>query len=472
MESNARYSLDTLSVFRSALYQCFPKRADALFELTDAIITGGPLPSPVHLSLEAVHRRGWGSLYAALGHGDVQIDRLRTLLAQYPLDPLERACSRPVYGVDVSVWPRCDAEASPERGFYYHPSRHSAGQPIVAGWAYQWIAQLGFTRDSWTAPLDVRRVHPDENVHLVAVQQIKHFLSSFGPGRDRDQVSPLFVFDAGYDPVQLAEELVNSSLAASVSILVRLRSGRCFYGDPLSPVECGTGRGTPGGRPRRHGRKFECYNSATWPTPTIEHQCQDGQYGTVRVRGWCGLHPKTQNHPTHGTRQPRPISKGMLVLVEVSRLPRKTREPQVLWLWYTGPDANEPDLDLLDLLWRSYVRRFDLEHTFRFIKQTLNWTTPRVRLPQQADRWSWLIAAAYTQLRLARYCVTDQRLPWERPLEADRLTPYRVRRRFWALVVEVGTPAKLPKPCGRSPGRPKGRRSGPARRYPAIKKAA
>jgi len=485
MESNTLYSLDALSAFRSALYACFSRRADALFELTDAIITGGPLPSPVHLSLEAVHRRGWGSLYAALANGDIHVDQLRTLLAQHPLHLLERECSaharlgpgcspmRPVYGVDVSVWPRCDAEASPERGFYYHPSRHSAGQPIVAGWAYQWIAQLGFTRDSWTAPLDVQRVHPDENVHLVAVQQIRHLLSSFGP--DQAQGSPLFVFDAGYDPVQLAEEFAkcaDSKMATPVSILVRLRSGRCFYADPLSPVECGTGRGTPGGRPRRHGRKFECYNPATWPTPTIEHQCQDAQYGTVRVRGWCGLHPKTQNHPTHGSRQPRPISKGTLVLVEVSRLPRKTREPQVLWLWYAGPDADMMDVELLDLLWRSYVRRFDLEHTFRFLKQTLNWTTPRVRLPEQADRWSWLIAAAYTQLRLARYCVTDQRLPWERSLAADKLTPYRVRRRFWELVVEVGTPAKLPKPCGRSPGRPKGRRSGPARRYPAIKKAA
>jgi hypothetical protein len=29
--------------------------------------------------------------------------------------------------VDVTTWPRCDAECSPERGYYYHPSRHSAG---------------------------------------------------------------------------------------------------------------------------------------------------------------------------------------------------------------------------------------------------------------------------------------------------------------------------------------------------------
>jgi hypothetical protein len=160
---------------------------------------------------------------------------------------------------------------------------------------------------------------------------------------------PIFVFDAGYEPAQLADELAsaNTNANAHACILVRLRSGRCFYGDPPSSDERGTGRGTPGGRPRRHGCKFECYNSASWPCPTFEQHCQDAQYGQVRVRAWCELHSKTQSHSTIGTRQARPISKGTLVLVEVSRLPRKTREPQVLWLWYWGPDADESDLDLL-----------------------------------------------------------------------------------------------------------------------------
>ena len=58
-------ALDALHTFREALYRCFDRRADALFELTDAILTAGVVPSPVHLSLEVVHRRGWGSLYAA-----------------------------------------------------------------------------------------------------------------------------------------------------------------------------------------------------------------------------------------------------------------------------------------------------------------------------------------------------------------------------------------------------------------------
>ena len=85
------------------------------------------------------------------------------------------------------------------------------------------------------------------------------------------------------------------------------------------------------------------------------------------------------------------------------------------------------------------MRRFDLEHAFRFVKQTLGWTTPRVRHPEQADRWTWVMVAAYTQLRLARVCVADQRLPWERPLPAGALTPYRVRRAFPALLLALGT---------------------------------
>ena len=76
--------------------------------------------------------------------------------------------------------------------------------------------------------------------------------------------------------------------------------------------------------------------------------------------------------------------------------------------------AGEPDLDRC---WRAYLRRFDIEHTFRFVKGTLGWTTPSLCTPEQADRWTWLVVAAYTELRLARGLVDDLRLPWERPRE-------------------------------------------------------
>jgi hypothetical protein len=442
------YDLEALRCFRTDLHGSFPRRADALFELVDALLTAGPVASLPHLSLQAAHRRGWGSLYDALADGSLDVAALQRLLRRYA------ASDGPaVYAIDQSVWPRCDAEASPDRGFYYHPSRHSAGQPIVAGWAYQWLAQLTFARDSWTTPLDVQRVHPTANANAVAVAQIRVLGSRLPVGS-----APLFVFDAGYDSAQLTQGLRE----VPVAVLVRLRADRCFYADPPPATPS-----PKGGRPRMHGSKFACKDPATWPAPTAEHVADDEQYGTVRVRAWAGLHPKQQNHPGRGTRKTREIVRGTLILVEVSRLPRPTRTPQVLWLWWAG--AGMPDLDLL---WRAYVRRFDLEHTLRFCKQSLGWTTPRVRHPEQADRWTWLGVAAYTQLRLARPWLVDHRLPWERPLAPGKLTPSRVRRALSALLPMVGTPARAPKPCGRSPGRPMGSRSGRATRFPALKKAA
>ncbi|WP_256463660.1 hypothetical protein [Kitasatospora sp. SUK 42] len=33
----------------------------------------------------------------------------------------------------------------------------------------------------------------------------------------------------------------------------------------------------------------------------------------------------------------------------------------------------------VDRWWQSFLRRFDLEHTFRLMKQPLGWTAPKVR---------------------------------------------------------------------------------------------
>jgi len=438
-----------LRAFRAELHACLTRRADALFELVDALLSVEHVSSLPHLSLAPIHRRGWGSVYAALAHGCVDVERLQALFAHLPLTDGE-----PIYAVDVTTWPRCDAETSPERGFYYHPSRHSAGQPIVAGWAFQWIAQLSFSRDSWTAPVDAVRLRPHDNHNQAAITQVRALIERLPVAG----ATPLFVFDAGYDPCQLGVGLDGFQAA----ILVRLRSGRCFYADPPPAPRSGKG-----GRPRRHGAKLDCADPITWPVPTAVHVEDDDQYGTVTVQAWAGLHPKQQLHPTRGTKRPRPIVPGTLIRVQVARIPAKTRPPQVLWLWWQGPGS--PDLAVL---WRAYVRRFDLEHTIRFAKQTLGWTTPRVRYPEQADRWTWLVLAAYTQLRLARAVVDDQRLPWERHLRPRRLTPYRVRRGIASLLCVLTSPANPPKPCGRSPGRPRGRRSGPAARHPAVKKAA
>ena len=350
-----------------------------------------------------------------MSKGRIDEDAARDLLARHPMarDDPDRT---PVHAVDVTPWPRCDAESSPERGYYYHPSRHSAGQPIVAGWAYQLVAEIGFARDTWVAPMDVRRVHPTEDENVVAAEQVRALLRR-RPCRSVDP--PLFVFDAGYDPVALHKHLEG----CDAQLLVRLHSNRVFYADPEQDGP------RPVGRPRRHGARFDLHDPETWPEPTHEHRCENDDYGPVRVRAWSDLHPKTHHIAERYGCERAPVVKGTVILVEVSSLPRETRKPKKLWMWWTG--EGDPDLDLI---WRSYCRRFSLEHAIKFMKLALGWTTPRVRHPEQADRWTWLILAAYTQLRLARGIVADRRLPWEKPLSQRRLTPTRVLRVFCGLL--------------------------------------
>jgi hypothetical protein len=126
-----------LRAFRAGVYACLGARRDALFEALDAATTVGPVPSLPYLSLAALHRRGWGSLYAALAAGRLDVPALQELVGHSPLDD-----GQPIYALDTSVWPRNDAETSPERGYYYSSARQFAGQPIVTGWSYAWLAQL------------------------------------------------------------------------------------------------------------------------------------------------------------------------------------------------------------------------------------------------------------------------------------------------------------------------------------------
>jgi len=102
----------SLTTFRAAAYAAFGHRRDALFELCDTLLTTGSVSSLPLLSVQPQYRRGWGSLYDALAVGEMRTTCLEQLLTQHPL-----AGGEPNYAVDVSVWPRCDAETRPDRGY-------------------------------------------------------------------------------------------------------------------------------------------------------------------------------------------------------------------------------------------------------------------------------------------------------------------------------------------------------------------
>jgi hypothetical protein len=149
------------------------------------------------------------------------------------------------------------------------------------------------------------------------------------------------------------------------------------------------------GRPPRHGGEFDLKDPATWPAPAVTTRTATASYGEAEATAWNRLHPRLTHRGAWLDHDgPLPIIEGALIRLVVEHLPG------------------------------------DRQHTFRLLKQTLGWTRPKIRTPDAADRWTWLLIAAHTQLRLARPLAEDLRRPWERPAAPERLTPARVRRGF------------------------------------------
>jgi hypothetical protein len=212
-----------LARFRAEFYGSLTARADALFELTDAVLCAdGPVRSLVELSLVAEHRRGHGAMYDALGHGGVEPARLRRSLASLPLP--RAADGRIVLAVDVSPWLRSDAATSPDRMFCHVYGRGRGQAQMIPGWPYSFVAALEPGRTSWTALLDAVRLGPADDATATTAQQLREVVGRLVAAGHWKEGDPdiLIVADAGYDITRLA--FVPADLP--VELLGRLRSDR------------------------------------------------------------------------------------------------------------------------------------------------------------------------------------------------------------------------------------------------------
>jgi hypothetical protein len=491
-----------LREFRARLYGCLTARADALFELCDAILCADhAVTSLVQLSLVPQFRRGHGALYDALAAGRAGEEALATLLAstlpqlvdgeqgrawvaehdQIDYRLLEQAlaglpaaeaaavreaCTRWTrlrFAVDATPYPRPDAGCSPGRGHVHHDAcRCDSTRKTIPGWEYQFVAALGHLRTAWAALIDVERTTPATRTRQTA-RQVKNLLRRLHAAGHGGTGAPLVIMDAGYSAAALTAALAGHH----VHLLIRLPSGSVFYAEPVT---------WPGknGRPGKHGARVACHKAddpgQANPEPDESLLLPDTpRYGTVRVDAWHQVHPLI-----HGGRGwfagwdgDLPVLPGTVLRVRVEHLPGGRRPHKTMWLWHAGPAPLS-----LDELWRAYLARFDEEHAFKFAKGTLGLTAAKVRTPEQADRWVRLVMAASAQLLLARPLAADLRRPWEtRPPAGRPLSPGRVRRGFANIRAQLGTPAHVAKPARPGPGRPKGTLKGPAPRYPVAKKA-
>ncbi|MFF3584966.1 NF041680 family putative transposase [Streptomyces mirabilis] len=432
------------SAFRGEFYECLTARRDELFELVDAVLCAdGAVKSPVDLTLLPEHRRGHGAMYGGLNHGRIDVNRLRTVLAGLSLPRCDGG--RLVLAVDVSPWLRSDAPCSAERLFCHVYGRAKTASQFIPGWPYSFVALLEPGATSWTGILDAVRLGPADDATAITADQLRGVverLITVGQWQAGDPAI-VIVSDAGYDVTRLAWVLRD----LPVELVGRVRSDRVMR-LPKPPRKHGVN-----GRAPKHGPEFRFTKPETWPEPAITTVTDTTNYGKAKAQAWDRVHPRLTHRSSWLDHEGElPLVEGTLVRLEVEHLSKERDAPPV-WLWSSKTGATPDDVDRF---WQAFLRRFDLEHTFRFAKQTLGWTTPKLRTPEAADRWTWLLIVAHTQLRLARPLAVDLRRPWEKPTASGRLTPARVRRGFRNIRAHIACPTRVPKPRGVGPGRAPG----------------
>jgi hypothetical protein len=276
-------ALGDLSAFRQEFYRCLTARADAVFELADAVLCAdGPVRSLPELSLVGEHRRGHGSVYAALDRGRIEVDRLRRALAAVPLP--RAADGRLVLAVDITCWLRPEAHTCPQRMLCHTYGRAKNSHLMIPGWPYSLVCALETGRSSWTAPLDAVRLAPGDDAATVTADQLRTVIGNLiDAGHHRpDDPDIWIVTDAGYDAPRLAFLLAD----LPVAVLGRMRSDRVLRraAPPRLP-------GTTG-RPPRHGGEFVFGDPATWGESTTASTTEARLYGPVTARSWNRLHPR------------------------------------------------------------------------------------------------------------------------------------------------------------------------------------
>ena len=431
--------ISRLNEFRQVIYECaFWKEQDAQFELLDALsATAHAIRSFPELSLSPFFRRKWSSAYTAVERGRQDREWLTRYLSNQIKPNQDGVVLMPL---DMSAWPRPDAETLPDRQFVRSSTEDVTGEDIVVGQPYSllgWVAEPG---ESWTLPVRGMRIPSDQTEAEAGVAQVLAFCKARGAAALKRHLH-IIIGDGKYGNHRFFGPLRDSQCAQ----LARLRCDRVLYGrpEPQLPSERGPGR------PSKHGARFGFKEPETWPEPEQHLTFEDDEYGHVDIRYWSALHALED------------AATPFAVLRIQTHLERDTpSDPE--WLGWQGPDHPA------DKLWSYYLERPTLEQSIRWRKQLLHWTLPEFRTNEAADNWSTLVTLAQWQLYLARDCVPDNPLPWQPPQE--ELPPRRVQQGIWELFLEVSTPAAAPKTRGNSPGWPEGKPRRRPQRYEVVKK--
>lgn len=441
-KNTTQSQLSKLAAFRQSVYQCLTRASDALFELIDAVLTSTAISSFPELSCASVFRRQWPSVYEALKDGELDSTQLLELEIKN-LPPM----NRPLLVGDHTAWPRVQARTLKDRSFVHQPTLIKGQKPISIGHRYSTLGVVPpndlnnpAVAGSWFLPLRHDRIKTDTTPSARLAEQLKEvcpLLAEQSPER------PLGLFDSEYGSGAFLEQ----TAGIDCDLLFRIKPNRKLYRAP------GAYKGR--GRYPVHGDVFRLSQSKTWHDADEQWECDDEKLGRVRIQRWDDLH--FEDAP-----------KRRITVLRVERLEARgtRRDPKVIWLGYCGKSK----LPLHDPTWRQYLSRYVIEHWYRFIKQSLNWTLPQFSTSERSELWSHLMLIASWQLWLARTGAVDNPRRWQKAQPPEKMTPGRVHRGMGGVLAGIGTPAEAPKPRGKSPGWKIGRVRRKRTRHAVIKR--
>jgi hypothetical protein len=421
--------------FREAVYQSIRKRADAFFDLLDALTVAGHVSSPVALSEEIPFQRKFSSIFDTLQNAELDFDQLLSVLYDYQPAASELMEGYEIYGLDTTPNERPEAETLEDR----ISLKSEKDEPVRYGHKYSWLTRLVNRGTSWVAPVDVQRVAASTTDSQLGAVQVKEL-------DERHPKPKVIVADSLYGNHIFLAVFQKVKYAFG---LVRLRSNTVLYGPPI-PRQKGQR-----GAPAKHGARFKLSAPDRPPDQQDSFQLR-GQ--AVVLRAWEGLHLKKL-----------PNLVGMVLKVEFLRPDGTPRYKRPLWLFWTGP-TNTP----LKALCLIYLWRFAIEHYFRFLKQHLGLNANQSTDTVSTDHWMWLCGLAYWQLLLMRDEVQDALPAWypaKTSPENSIRTPGQVQRDALRFLKTLGTPASTPRKAGKGIGRAKGYHPPARKRYAIVKKA-
>jgi len=446
--------------FRKRVYQNFNKRADTMMELVDALCSQTNAKSVVELSLENCYRRSYSTIFKAMATYKPREEDLAELAGPELRPPRQR--NYWLLGVDVTPQPRPYAQTLKERGFVYQPTVITSNKPITIGHQYSTVALLP-EKDKkqpvpWVVPLSVQRVRTNQKKAETGAVQMGKVLGHKALPFDTQLC--VEVGDSDYSqPLYLSANRKHNNFIS----IVRSRGNRVYY---QLAEETDTG-----GAPKRYGDRFSLKDPDTWHNPDeqtiLPFTSRRGRHYQIDVRSWHNMIMPGKNKPVRIRMHLYPFTLVRIVLLDEHKKP-VFRHP--LWLLVVG----ERRLELaLEDIYQSYAQRSDLEHFFRFGKQKLlltNYQTPEIT---REESWWQLVHLAYLQLWVTKDVVTCLPRPWERYLplhKSGTSSPTLVQRNFDHLISQFGTPAKMPKPRGKSPGRKLGFQFSPRPHQIVIRK--